>query len=103
MEPCYPKRSMRYSNLVGITKTTYELSCALTPRDVLQRTAKLLTDEGVEYTIRELSIASTSTPFVVFGFQSRMYTGKNWVGVNPFACISAVVVDTDNPDGAGSN
>lgn len=87
---------------MGITKTTYELSCALTPRDVLQRTAQLLTDEGVEYTIRELSIASTSTPFVVFGFQSRMYTRKNWVGINPFACISAVVVDTDNPDGAGS-
>jgi hypothetical protein len=87
---------------LGITKTTYELFCALTPGDVLQRVAQLLRDEGVEYTIRDLSIASTSTPFAVFGFQSRMHTRKNWVGINPFVCISAVVVDSKNSDGGGS-
>lgn len=95
-------RSMRYANLMGIRKTTYELFCALTPRDVLRRVAQLLTDEGVVYTICDLSIASTSTPFAVVALQSRMYTRKNWVGINPFVSISGVVVDSDNAYRGGS-
>jgi len=93
---------MSYANLMGITTTTCELFCALTPRNVVQRVAQLLSDEGVEHTIRDLSIASTSTPFAVFGFHSRMYTRKNWVGINPFVSISAVVVDSKNFDDGGS-
>jgi len=71
---------------------TYELVCLLPAREASERIERLLLKEGVSYTAANLSIASTRTPVAVLGFQRKLYSHSNWVGLNPFAFISGVRV-----------
>jgi len=71
---------------------TFQLTCALTPEIASERIQKLLSDEGVRFENAESIIHSTSTPIVILGVQPRLYTSRNWVGVNPFGFITGVDV-----------
>jgi hypothetical protein len=75
---------------VGVAHRTYILTSPLTPQEALRRAAALLASEGVRYTTTSLSIVSTTTPFAIAGFQRRLYTRRNWLGINPFTHASAV-------------
>ena len=75
---------------MAIAQRTFSLTSPLMPPEVLRRAAALLSSEGVGYTSTSSGIASTSTPFAVFGFQRRLHTRKNWIGLNPFAHASSV-------------
>jgi len=85
---------------VEIMHKTYGVFCSLTPQAASDRLAELLANEGVKYERRDLSIASTSTPIVVLGLQPRMYTRRNWVGINPFAYVSGVIVSCEPAGGS---
>jgi hypothetical protein len=80
---------------MSITHRTYVLRSSLEPSEVLRRAGNLLPSEGVGFTSQPLSIVSTSTPFAVLGFQRRLYTRRNWLGINPFTHISALDVTCD--------
>lgn len=69
---------------------TYELVCQLPAHGAAERIEGLLSKEGVRYTAADLSISSVSTPIAVFGIQPRLYSRRNWVGLNPFAFVSGV-------------
>jgi hypothetical protein len=71
---------------------TYELVCPLTAPAALERIKGLLSQERVEYRSANLSVTSTQTPIVFFNFDSRLRSHGNWVGVNPFVCVSGVDV-----------
>ncbi len=79
---------------------TYELICRLPAPAVLERIKDLLTKECVKYTVADLSITSTQTPAVVLGFDPRLYSHANRVGINPFAYVSSVEVRCES-DGNG--
>ena len=59
----------------------------------------MLLHEGVRFKVGDLFISSTNTPIVVLGVQSKLYTRKNRVGINPFAFISSVDVKFEPADG----
>jgi len=69
---------------------TYELICQLAPDVALKRIESLLSEEGVKYASTKTSITTTSAPIVLFGIQPKLYSQKNWVGLNPFPFVSGV-------------
>lgn len=78
---------------------TYEIRCPLTPQATSARIERLLSQEGVEFDVAELRIRSTKTPLVVLGVESRTYTHRNWVGLNPFGFITGIDVQCEAGDG----
>lgn len=76
----------------------YELVCRLPAQVAFERLAALLSKEGVGYKAAGLSLASTRTPIAVIGIQASLYSRSNWVGVNPFAFVSAVEVRCEQLD-----
>lgn len=58
----------------------------------LRRLSKLLDDAFVKYRVDHDSITSTSVPFAVLSIDPRMYTRKNWLGINPFIFISGIKI-----------
>lgn len=69
---------------------SYSLRCSLDPQVALTRIEALLVHECVTFKTDNLRIVSTRTPFAVLGVQPELYTRKNWIGLNPFAFVSAV-------------
>lgn len=69
---------------------TYELTCQLPAQTALERIEVMLSKEGVKYTATNLAITSTRTPIVVVGIQPKLYSHRNWVGLNPFVFVSGV-------------
>jgi len=81
---------------------TYESSSPLEAREVLERIERLLSHEGVEYITCGLRVASTSTPIVILGFQPKLHTRKNWVGLNPFAFVTSVDIHCEPVEGTSA-
>jgi hypothetical protein len=77
---------------------TYELVCRLPARAALERIEVLLSKECVRYRAANLSVTSTQTPIVIFGFDPRLSSHTNWVGLNPFAFVSGVDVRCEPGD-----
>jgi hypothetical protein len=75
-----------------VTHKTIHLASQLPPATALERVTALLSAEGVEYTATDLSVASTRTPIAVLGIQPKLYSRRNWVGLNPFAFVTDVQV-----------
>lgn len=74
----------------SVTNKTINLASQLPAVTALERVKALLSAEGVDYTVAELSVASTRTPIAVLGIQPRFYSRRNWVGLNPFAFVTDV-------------
>lgn len=75
-----------------MTRKTYELVCPLSAHAALERIKALLSKEWVEYRAAGLSVTSTRTPIVFVNFDPRLRSRSNWVGVNPFVCVSGIDV-----------
>ena len=75
---------------MNIAHRTYVLTSGLEPSEVLRRAGALLSSDGVNYTSGQLSIASTNTPLAILGTDRRLYTRRNWLGINPFTHVSAL-------------
>ncbi len=58
--------------------------------DTIKRIGDLLVYEHVSFDATQDSIKSTHIPFPIVGFDKKMYTRKNWVGINPFIYISSI-------------
>lgn len=75
---------------MSVRQKSYELTCGLEPRIALARVKELLSTEGVKVEETNCRIRSFRTPVAIIGIQPRMYTRRNWVGINPFVCVSGV-------------
>ena len=78
---------------------TYELTSRLPAVTAMQRVEDLFAKEGVEWRRGDLSITSVKTPIDILGIQSRLYSKKNWVGLNPFVFVSSVDVRCEPGEG----
>ena len=65
----------------------------------MERVEDLFAKEGVEWRRADLSITSVKTPIAILGIQSRLYSKKNWVGLNPFVFVSGVDVRCEPGEG----
>jgi len=83
---------------MGVTHRTYFLASPLEPSEILRRAGALLSSEGVTFTSTPLGIVATRTPFVVLGVDPRLYTRKNWLGINPFTHVSGLDVTCERVD-----
>jgi hypothetical protein len=81
---------------------THTFACPLNAEEALRRVADLLSKEGVNYAVSNLAIASTATPFVVFGIQRRLYSHHNRAALNPFAFVSSVNVRCESRNAGNS-
>src|SRR5580658_5678510 len=77
---------------------TYEFVCQLPAQAASERIEDLLSKEGVKYRVANLSIVSVRTPIVVVGIQPKLYSHRNWVGLNPFTFVSGVEVQCEQVD-----
>lgn len=77
----------------------FEITCPIAPQAASERIEKLLSHEGVKFNKTDLRITSTRTPMVVLGAQPKLYTRRNWVGLNPFAFITGIDVRCESSDG----
>ena len=73
-------------------KITLRLCSKLSIGDTIRRIADLLAHEHVNFNTSPNSIRSTHVPFPIVNFDKRMYTRKNWVGLNPFIFISTIEI-----------
>ena len=81
-----------------MTHKTYELTSRLPAAVVIQRMEELFTRENVQFRPGDLSISSIKTP-IAKGIQPKLYSKRNWVGLNPFAFISGVEVQCKSSGG----
>jgi len=75
-----------------MTHKTYELTSRLSAAAAMQRMEDLFAREAVRFSRDQLSIRSTETPLAILGIQGRLYSRRNWVGLNPFAFVSGMEV-----------
>ena len=68
---------------------TYTILSDLPAPIALERISDLFSREAVPYVTVENSLKSTRTPVVISGFQPNLYSHANWVGLNPFAFVTA--------------
>jgi len=74
-----------------LTTRRYSIRSSLSPVEALSRLAGLLTAERVSYRRTEQGLQSTRTPFGLT-FQGIWFSRRNWVGLNPFAFVTAVSI-----------
>ena len=74
----------------------YKLKTHLSPSSVLNRIEELLSHEEIGFTTNNNCIVSTKIPFALLGFESALYTRKNFTGLNPFVFTSAVKICTES-------
>lgn len=68
----------------------------------LDRVKDLLTAEGVSFEQVGPTVRSTRTPIIILGIQPKLYSRRNWVGLNPFIFVSGVTIGTKVPDNKGT-
>jgi hypothetical protein len=73
-------------------KIFFTLYSKLSMSDTIKRIADLLVHEHVNFYTNPNSLRSTHVPFPIVSIDKRMFTRKNWVGLNPFIYISSIEI-----------
>jgi hypothetical protein len=69
----------------------------LMPRDeAITRLINLLEDESLIVNKTNNRIWSQHTPLPIVNFDSRLYSKKNWVGINPFIFITSIDINFES-------
>ncbi len=71
-------------------KIHFRLYSKLSIIDTIKRIADLLVCEHVSFYADQNSIKSNHVPFPIVSIDKRMFTRKNWVGLNPFIYTSSI-------------
>lgn len=67
-----------------LKRKTFTLISDLSVNEAQQQMTKLFDSESVEYQVESNKIRSLKMPVILLSIDSRMYTKRNWVGINPF-------------------
>jgi hypothetical protein len=70
----------------NITHLNFNLSV----KEILQRMENLFKYEFISYRVDSTSIISNYIPIPLIGIDRRLYSKKNWIGINPFIFISKI-------------
>jgi len=71
-------------------RKTFTVTTALPPEDAIRRLAQLLETEGVKVNREQSGVRSLRTPIPLISVDPRLYSRRNWVGINPFALLTAI-------------
>ena len=74
-------------------RKTFKVVTALSAEQAMGRLLTLLDTEGVAHNPGTKSVRSLRTPIPLLSADPRMYSRRNWVGVNPFALVTAIEVN----------
>jgi hypothetical protein len=74
------------------------LTTLLAKDEALQRIGSLLDYENVEHKTEGHTIVSTHIPYPILNFDKRLYSRRNWVGVNPFLAFDDIRVSVTEGD-----
>ncbi|HXX36088.1 MAG TPA: hypothetical protein VEM15_16580 [Thermodesulfobacteriota bacterium] len=69
---------------------TFTLNTGLSANDAMIRISNFLTSEHVDFQADLNSVKAEGIPIPLFSFDKRLYTKRNWVGINPFIFVSGV-------------
>jgi hypothetical protein len=69
------------------------LGSKLPVRASLERLMRLFDVEAVKYRVENDSLHTTKIPFAIFTLDPRMYSRRNWLGLNPFVFATSMNVD----------
>lgn len=75
-------------------RKTFTVATTLLPKEALGRLIQLLETEGVKVAREENRVRSLRTPIPLLNVDPRLYSRRNWVGINPFALLTAVEMTT---------
>jgi hypothetical protein len=82
-------------------RKTFTVTTALPPKEALSRLCQLLEIEGVKVECDEAGVRSLRTPIPLINVDPRLYSRRNWVGINPFALLTGLrMTTTTGDDGA---
>jgi hypothetical protein len=69
---------------------TFTLNTVVSTNDTIMRISNLLTSEHVKFQADLNSVRSKEIPLPLLSFDKRLYTKRNWVGINPFIFVSEI-------------
>lgn len=73
---------------------TFSVATNLSVDDTLSRLTRLFEAGGVTVTRENDGLRSVRTPVPLLNVDPRLYSRRNWVGINPFALITSVEAST---------
>lgn len=85
-----------------LLKRAFTLTSDLSENDAQQQIIKLFDSESVKYQVVNNEIRSLKTPVTLLSVDPRMYTRRNWVGINPFVFISGINVTLNGGSSKGT-
>jgi hypothetical protein len=71
-------------------RTAFTVITALPPGDAISRLVELLEAGGVEVAREESVLRSVRTPVPLLNVEPRLYSNRNWLGINPFVLVTSV-------------
>lgn len=83
-------------------RKTFTVRTALPPKEALSRLVKLLETEGVKIEREEAGVRSLRTPIPLINVDPRLYSRRNWVGINPFALLTGFRMTMAASEGGSS-
>jgi hypothetical protein len=83
-------------------RKTFTVTTALPPKEALGRLVQLLETAGVRIEREEAGVRSIRTPIPMINVDPRLYSRRNWVGINPFALLTGLRMTTADRDGGAS-
>ena len=75
-------------------RKSFTVSTALAPNDALGRLVQLLETGGAKVAREESRVRSLRTPIPLLNVDPRLYSRRNWVGINPFSLLTALEATT---------
>lgn len=87
---------------LSMRRKTFTVTTALPPDDALGRLAQLLEIEGVKINREQGGVRSLRTPIPLLNVDPRLYSRRNWVGINPFALLTAIEMRATASGGGGT-
>src|SRR5690348_398355 len=83
-------------------RKTFTVRTAFPPKEALSRLVKLLEAEGVKIEREEAGVRSLRTPIPLINVDPRLYSRRNWVGINPFALLTSFKMTLAASEGGSS-
>jgi hypothetical protein len=73
-------------------RKVFTVITALPPGGAINRIVQLLEAGGVEVARERGGVRSVRTPIPLLNVEPRLYSNRNWVGINPFLLVTSVEI-----------
>lgn len=77
------------------SRISYRLNSDFDVDRTLEKLRELFDYESIKFESNTTSIKSQRMPFPIGSFDFRIYSRKNWIGINPFVFVSGIEINVD--------